>query len=307
MNNSIQIPLVLSGRKFIVFRVRGFFSFFGLLMLAGGNVDAQGLNIKLIADQAEYLPNESLMIGVSIENFSGTPVILGQHHEWIQFLIQDIRGRPVVRNGAPPPGEVFIVPNTATTTRWIDLAPYFNVRQQGAYSITAQVKVRQWKQSIEAQSCRIQVVGGLELAARKFGLPDTFRENVPPEIRVFRLLRKRTDGRLLLYLRVAEENDYAVYNVQRLGPLVQLSPPEFQLDSEGQIHVFFRSGARSYTYCVADAQGQLQKRQTHQLYLGKRPAMRMNNKKALGINGGRRVFTRLDIPKTPEAPKHKLP
>jgi len=286
-------------------RVPAFFVL--LLLLTGRVVDAQGLSIKLLADQAEYLPNESLMVGVAIENFSGTPVILGQDREWIKFLIQDIRGRPVAGNGAPPPGEVFIVPNAATTTRWINLAPYFNVRQQGAYSITAQVKVRQWKQNIQAQPCQVQVVGGLELAARKFGLPNSLRENSPPEIRAFRLLRKRADGRLLLYLRVAEENDYAVYNVQLLGPMIQLSPPEFQLDSDGRIHIFFRSGARSYMYCVANSQGQLQKRHTYQTYLGKRPAMRMNKKKALEITGGRRVFVSSDIPKTPKAPKGKLP
>jgi len=268
---------------------------------------AQGLSVKLLTDHAEYLPNESLMIGVSIENFSGTPVILGQHSKWIQFLILNTQGRPVVRNGNPPIGEVFIVANATTTTRWIDLAPYFNVRQPGPYFVTAKVNVRQWKQDVQAKSRRIQVVGGLELAAKKFGVPNGLGQSAPPEIRVFKLLRKRDGGRLLLYLRVAEENDYAVYNVRRLGPMVQLSPPEYQIDSEGQIHVFFRSGALTYIYCVADTQGQLQKRQTYQTYLGKRPAMRMSAKRKLEVSGGQRVFARSDFPLTPEAPRRKFP
>lgn len=277
------------------------------LLFFGGWLFAQGLNVKLLADHTEYLPNESLMIGVSIENFSGVPVVLGQHRDWIQFLIQDIQGRPVVRDGNPPAGEIFIVPNATTTTRWIDLAPYFNVRQLGVYSVTAKIRVRQWKQDIQAQPCRIQVIGGIELSSRKFGVPNRIQHGMPPEIRAFKLLRKRDDGRLLLYLRVAEENDYAVYNVQRLGPMVELSPPEYQLDSEGQIHVFFRSGARTYIYCMADAQGQLRKRQTYQTYLGKRPAVRMNKKGMPEIVGGRRVFARSDFPQVPEALRRKLP
>ena len=234
---------------------------------------------------------------------------LGQHREWIRFLILDIRGRPVVGSGNPPAGEIFIVPNATTTTRWIDLAPYFNVRQQGTYSVTAKVNVRQWKQDVQAQFCRIQVVGGLELAAKKFGVPNPLQSNTPPEIRVFKLLRKRDDGRLLLYLRVAEQNDYTVYNVRRLGPMVQLSPPEYQIDSEGQIHVFFRSGALTYIYCVADAQGQLQKRQTHQTYLAKRPAMYTNKNNVVEVRGGQRVFARSDFPLSTRSPRpgRKLP
>ncbi len=280
---------------------------FAVFLLCKGVLVAQGLSIKLMADHAEYLPNESLMIGVSIENFSGTPVVLGQHRGWIQFLIQDIQGRPVARSGKPPVGEIFIVSNATTTTRWINLAPYFNVRQQGTYSVTAKVNVRQWKQDVQAEPCKIQVVGGLELAAKKFGVPNRRGSSGPPEVRAFKLLRKRDDGRLLLYLRVAEENDYAVYNVQRLGPMVQLSPPEYQIDSEGQIHIFFRSGALTYIYCVADARGRLQKRQTYQTYLGKRPSMRTNVRKRIEVAGGRRVFARSDFPVTPDSPERKLP
>ena len=273
-----------------------------------GSLYSQGVVVRLSADREEYLPNESLMVGVSIENLSGTPVVLGQHREWILFLIQDVQGRPVARSGNPPAGEIFIIPNATTVTRWIDLAPYFNVRQQGTYSITAKVNVRQWKQDVQAQFCRIQVVGGLKLAAKKFGVPNPADNSAPPEIRVFKLLRKRDGGRLLLYLRVAEQNDYNVYNVQRLGPMVQLSPPEYQIDSESQIHIFFRSGALTYIYCVANAQGRLQKRQTYQTYLGKRPAMRTNVKKKIEVAGGRRVFARSDFPVVaPEALGRKLP
>ncbi len=277
------------------------------VLLCTGGLWAQGLKIKLLTEHLEFLPNESLMVGVSIENFSGTPVILGQHREWIRFLIQDIKGRPVVKDQNPPPGDIFIVPNASKTTRWIDLAPYFNVRQLGAYSVTAQINVRQWKQDIHADPCRIQVVGGQMLASQKFGVPDPLRRNTPPEIRAFKLLRKRTNGRLVLYLRVAEENDYAVYNVKRLGPMVQLLPPEYQLDSEGNIHVFFRSGARTYIYCVADVDGALKKRQTHETHLKKRPAMSMSKKGVIKIKGGRRVFARSDFPTIPEPPRRRLP
>jgi hypothetical protein len=279
----------------------------GAALLCMGGLWAQGLKIRMLTEHLEFLPNESLMVGVSIENFSGTPVILGQHREWIRFLIQDVKGRPVVKDKDPPPGEIFIVNSATTTIRWIDLAPYFNVRKLGAYSITAQINVRQWKQDIQADPCRIQVVGGQVLASRKFGVPDPLRRNAPPEIRAFKLLRKRANGRLVLYLRVAEENDYAVYSVDRLGPMVQLSPPEYQLDSEGNIHVFFRSGARTYLYCVANVDGALQKRQTHETHLKKRPAMRMDNKGVIKIKGGRRLFARTDFPSIPEPPRRRLP
>jgi len=279
----------------------------GLFLICIKGLYAQGISVKLLASQVDYLPNESLKIGVSIENYSGQPMIFGQHRGWIQFLIQDVKGRPVVRSRNPPPGEIFILKNASSSTRWIDLAPYFNVRQPGIYFVTAKISARHLRQNVQAQPCKIQVVKGLELASGKFGVPGSSQRDVAPEIRVFKLLRKRDSGRLSLYLRLAEENDYVVYNVQRLGPMVQLSPPEYQLDSKGQIHIFFRSGARTYIYCVADAQGQLQKRQTHQTYLGKRPAMRMNNKKVLEIKGGLRVFARSDFPQVVEAPKRKLP
>ncbi len=193
--------------------------FVGVLLLCDNALVAQGIKVKLFADRIDYLPNESLLIGVSIENFSGQPVVFGQHREWIRFLILDIKGHPVERNGNPPPGEIFIVPNASSATRWIDLAPYFNVRRPGAYFVTAKISVRQWSLNVQAEPRKIQVVGGLELAARKFGVPNHEQRDAPPEVRVFKLLRKRDNGRLLLYLRVAEENDYIVYKVQQLNLL----------------------------------------------------------------------------------------
>tara|TARA_A100001037_G_scaffold291164_1_gene304868 strand:- start:1099 stop:1959 length:861 start_codon:yes stop_codon:yes gene_type:complete len=268
---------------------------------------ATGLEIRLQTLGPEFLPNEPLAVGVSIKNFSGRPVILGQHREWIRFLIMDVQGRPVVKGKDPPAGEIFIVPNGKTVVKWIDLAPFFNVRQPGTYSITGRVNVRQWRQDVDALPCQIKVTAGMVLAAHKFGVPDKNNIAKPPEIRVFKLLRKRADGRLLLYLRVAEENDYAVYTVRQLGPMVQLSPPEFQLDQSGRIHVFFRSGASRYTYCVADADGVLEKRQSYETYLRKRPMMRMSDKGVLEIRGGRRVFSYTDFPAAPPPPRRELP
>ena len=65
--------------------------FVGVLLLCDNALVAQGIKVKLFADRIDYLPNESLLIGVSIENFSGQPVVFGQHREWIRFLILDIK------------------------------------------------------------------------------------------------------------------------------------------------------------------------------------------------------------------------
>lgn len=277
--------------------------------LSVGALLGKGLKIQLIAEFREYLPGEALHCKLRIKNISDQPVILGQHPDWIKFTVFDTDLKPVLRRDVPPPGDVFIVPGMRVTEKYFKLGPYFNLSEQGRYSIQAHVHVREWKQTIQANAVQVRVIQGLPIMSLSQGISDPLRKNQPPEIRKFTLVRKRNEGRIHLYLRVAEEEGKRVYNVLPLGGMVSFAKPEFYLDKSGRAHAMFQNGSRSYLYCVADISGNLLKRQTHEIYRSKRPAFALDDRGELVVRGGRRVADASDIPrsKRPYRPLAPLP
>ena len=271
------------------------------LVMAGlwpTGVLGKGLELRLVSEYVEHLPGEAMYVKVSIKNIADQPVILGQSPDWIRFLVYNSDLKPVARRGAVPTGDVFIVPARQVTERFFKLGPYFDISEPGRYVIQTHVHVRAWKMNIQANAVQVRVIRGVPVASLAQGISDPLNPNQPPEIRKYTLVRKRNDGRIHLYLRVEEEMGKNVYGVLPLGGMVSFARPEFYLDKAGHAHALFQNGSRNYLYCRVDPKGELLKRETHEIYRGKRPVFGLNDQGDLEVNGGRRVDSPSDIPRT---------
>src|SRR5690349_11235635 len=91
------------------------------------------VEVEVVLDQDKYLPAEQLLAGVRIVNRSGQTLQLGEDADWIQFSIEQIGGGVIHQTSEPPVQGVFSLQSTERATVKVDLAPRFDLRQQGRY------------------------------------------------------------------------------------------------------------------------------------------------------------------------------
>src|SRR5439155_20789688 len=99
-------------------------------------VSAQ-VSVELALDQDQFLPGESLEVGVRITNFSGQTLHLGKDNDWLHFTIEG-RDNYIVPGsvGVPVQGE-FDVESSSVVTRRVEVGAYFAVSRLGRYLVSA--------------------------------------------------------------------------------------------------------------------------------------------------------------------------
>ncbi len=101
-------------------------------------VNAQ-INVKLSTAQEQFLPGEELQLAVKVSNFTGAPLRLGTHPQWIAFTIERSEGGVVNKlSEVPDTGEFSLEQATGGTMRF-DVAPLFALDRAGSYRVTAVV------------------------------------------------------------------------------------------------------------------------------------------------------------------------
>jgi hypothetical protein len=254
------------------------------------------ITVEVHFDEEQYLANESMVAAVKIVNFSGQTLKLGAEPDWLRFAVES-DNYYVTKRGDPPVVEEFDLPSASKATRRVDLAPYFDLGRPGHCRVTATVKITQLGQEITSPPAKVNIISGTKLWELEFGLP------VPPgnggaaaEARKYALLQTMSQRRMRLYVRVSDRYDARVYRIFPLGRLLSFSRPETQVDRQAQLHVLFQTGAREFTYCVINPDGELLKRQTHS-YTDTRPRLHADQEGKISVAGGVRVVTSSDWPK----------
>jgi hypothetical protein len=258
------------------------------------------ITVEVHFEEEQYLAHESLVAAVKIVNFSGQTLKLGTEADWLRFLVES-DDYYVTKRGDPPVVEQFDLPSASKATRRVDLAPYFDMGKPGHCRVTATVKIAQLGQEITSPPAKVGIISGTRLWELEFGLPaQPGNGEASPEVRKYALLQTMSQKRMRLYVRVSDRYDARVYRVFPIGRLLSFSRPETQVDRQAQLHVLFQTGAREFTYCVINPEGELLKRQTHQ-YTDSRPRLRADHEGRIAVVGGMRTVSSTDWPKPSDA------
>lgn len=253
------------------------------------------VEVEVVVDQDKFLPAEELMAGVRIVNRSGQTLLLGEEADWIKFSIEQIGGGTVHQISQPPVQGEFSLQSTERATVKVDLAPRFDLRQQGRYVLTATVKIKEWGQALTTKPVRIEIVEGTKLWTQEFGVPSATGETQLPEMRSYTLQQANyLKSQLRLYLRVAG-SDGRVIKMLNLGPMISFGRPEPQLDRQSRLHVLYQNGAKTFSYIVVNPQGEITKRQTFE-YADTRPRLSLDDAKNIVVSGGARRISADDLP-----------
>lgn len=251
------------------------------------------VEVEVVLDQDKYLPAEQLLAGVRIVNRSGQELNLGEDVDWATFSIERIGGGVVHLISQPPMQGVFKLKSSARATVKVDIAPCYDLRQQGRYLITATVKIKEWDKVLLTKPVPLEIVEGTKLWEQAFGVPQPGGTQ-PPEVRKYTLQQANYLKSLRLYLRVSTA-DARVLKLLNVGPMIGFGQPEPQVDQESRLHLLYQNAAKTFNYLIVNPDGDIVQRQTYE-YSDTRPRLRSDEGGRIMVTGGMRRPAADDLP-----------
>ena len=267
------------------------------------------VKVELELEKHQYLSREDLVVGVKITNLSGQTLHLGEDDEWLGFMVEDEQNnRPVPREADVPVKKPFELESSKVGTRYVNIAPYYQLQPQGRYKITAVVKLKEWGDRLESPSQSLEIIKGSSLWATTYGVPPREgQQGAAPDMRKYILQKVVTLKQMQLYVSITDATSDYAYKVLMLGPMVSFSRPEAQLDKLSNLHVLCQSGSKWFFYSVVSPEGNLAMRQTYYLG-GSRPTLKPDGDGGIRVSGGNYQPSSSDYPTPTNAlPVYPLP
>lgn len=209
------------------------------------------LEVQVSEQKDTFLLYEPIPLIVSIRNYSGRTVQLEDsgEHSWLSFVVAGEAGNFIPGVGKLETQEPVLVPAGETISRTVDVLPLYDLREQGSYRVQAAVELN-GVQSISTP-ISLTIINGRELWSQTAGLPPT--DKGEDEYRTYSLVaRSSSTAPDLLHVCVRDEAHQLVYGLIPLGEFLTLTPPTAQVDKEGDLHVLYQTGPRSYGYVQID-------------------------------------------------------
>jgi len=254
------------------------------------------VTVEVTLEQDQFLPAEAIMAAVRIANRSGQTLMLGDKPNWLTFSMEARSGLVVSKAGEVPVTGEFVLESSKVASRRVNLTPYFSLTKPGRYSVAASVRIQPWDKEFTSPPKAFDIIQGNKLWEQDFGVPPPAGAGTSnPEVRKYALQQANYLKQLRLYFRLTDAAESRIFRLFALGPVVSFGRPEPQVDQQCNLHVLFQTGARSFSYCVINPEGQLVIRQTHD-YASTRPRLQADANGKIIVTGGARRVTVDDLP-----------
>ena len=263
----------------------------GVLSVLSPTVRAQ-ITVQVAAERDTLLLYEAIRVNVTVRNYSGRTIDLGgpDNSHWLGFLIADEAGERIPLVGQAPASEPATIPPGRTEVRTVDLLPYYDLRQRGTFTVRAVVDgpgIRTLSPPV-----KFTVLNGRQIWKQTVGLPVS-SDQTNDEYRTYSLLTLRVGRSDFLYVGAQDEPHNLVYGTIPLGECLAVGEPSAKIDSEGNLHVLYRSGPRSYSYAEIDPAGKTLKRTVHSDLLSV-PHLATGDDGAIAVAGGEQTYPRVE-------------
>lgn len=264
-----------------------------MLLACAGPLSAQ-VKIELSLDQEQFLPGEALLVKVKITNLSGQTLNLGSDEDWLKFAVDSRDGFIVLKNGEAPVAEKIVLESAKAAIKPVNIAPYFNLKKPGSYSVSATATIKDWDKQLISAPKTFDIINAAPLCDKEFGVPPPpGAGNRPPEVRKYSLLQANYLQQLTLYFKLSDVSG-KILRVYPLGPMLNISLPETQVDRLSNLHVLYQIGAHASCYTVFNPDGEITKRQTY--HFEARPRLRFDEEGNVVVTGAVRRAKPDDLP-----------
>jgi hypothetical protein len=264
-----------------------------LALLSGFPAFAQ-IEVRLKPVQQAHLPGEEIQVAVQISNFSGRLIELGTEPDWIRFGIESLDGWVVNRLTDPPDSGSFKLDTSLRGTLYYDVQPLFDVSTPGRYRLTASVRTASGEEVLSPPTT-FDVIKGSRIWEREVGIASDDGQTTL-ERRKFIVQQANYLRSLKLYVRITDSSESRTFKVLPVGSTIATSRPQFVVDQLSRLHLVHQTSVDDYYYHIIDPDGTIALRQVY-VYTDRRPELRVNDKREVGVIGGSRKVTRSDLPK----------
>jgi hypothetical protein len=272
------------------------------------SAQAQVVVVDIVTQQNEFLSGEAMTIGVRIANQSGRELHLGRDNQWLKIDVRSLDERRVGVMKEIPIIGAFTVESPMRGMKLFDIEPYFEMNRPGRYFITATVFIREgrWQQEVKSAPKAVNIVTGLTVWDKQFGVIDNARPQGAPEVRKYALQRANmVNSKMKMYLRLSSVDGFKVYRVVPIDYMTSFSKHEAKTDKYNNLHVLLqtpRAIARDWNYSVFGDDGRLILRRTYNADHS-RPRLRPDKDGLVQVVGGMRRSSRSDLPKIEKTSK----
>lgn len=276
--------------------MNNFFRFLWLLfiLLLPAIAKAQ-VKVELSFPQEQYLAYEPIIAVLKISNQSGQSIQFKKNDDWLDFSLQTKSGRIIPKVSELREIEDFELQSGEMATVRVNIEPLFKPTDPGKYSVIATVSIRTWNKNFTSEEVTFDIVTGIKIWEKEFGVPTTEGENKTPEVRKYALLVANFKQNLRLYFRLSSTDEGVVYKMTFLGNLTSISRPECNLDKFNNLHILHQFGAKLFKYTVISPDGKIFVRETHE-YVNSRPRLWMDKDGKIFVRGGARKISNDDLP-----------
>jgi hypothetical protein len=252
------------------------------------------VTIDVTLDQKAFLPGEALNAIVRITNLSGQTLHLGQDEGWLKFAVASRDGSVVPTHGEAPVKEKIDLESAQAVIKRVNIAPYFDLKTPGEFSLVATATIKDWNQKIASAPVPFDIANAATLWLRDFGVPRAAgASNAPPEVRRYALLEANHLSKLTLYFQLTDASGN-LNRVYQVGRMLNVDTPDAQIDKFSNLHVLYQIGPHSSCYLVINTDGELITRQTY--VFAPRPRLKFDEEGKIVVAGGERRVSDSDLP-----------
>jgi hypothetical protein len=286
---------------------RFFFTFAGLcLVVLSVSVNAQmTLDIKL--PQKSFIKYEVIEVEIHLTNNSSEPLDLGKEKgtAWLDFYVTTSDDLQINKNSRVwNPPSMLLLPGEIKTVS-VDILPFFQIRQSGDYTVTAEVTY-EGKTSM-SPTRRFSVESGVTVWTQRYTPPASTTDSLKGTQLEYSLLMHRLGSKQMLYARIQDSQSEYVYCNAPLGHILSYGDPSVRIDRQGNFHIFHQSGTRIYNYSSFSASGK-HKPTRYFSNMSSTPQMVADSKGNTEIVGGEEIFEKNGVEEViPTAPMARPP
>ena len=277
-------------------------------LATGSPLQAQ-VTVEITQRQTDYLPREAIILGVRITNLAGRTIALGKDANWLHFLVERKSKGFLSRTDDMPLKGLFQIESSKVATRYVNLAPFYDITIPGRYRVSAVVTIDELGLQVTSTPKDFDIVRGISLWEQGFGVPNSAGiTNTPPEFRKYILQQTANLQQMRLYVCLTDSVENRIFRVSFLGPMVSFSRPEAQLDAASNLYVLWQTGARIFQFTQVGTEGRVKLRQTY-THTNSRPTLKKDADGKIRVIGGIRRVSEEDLPSPDqdEAPTNSIP
>jgi hypothetical protein len=261
------------------------------LLLACTSAWAAPLSVQIRCEKDTFLVYEAIPVTVSVHNFSGRNVAIDESEPQtsLEFVVATEAGQLMRAFGHPSLGHSVLIPPGKTVSQTVDLLPLYELRERGTYRIYA--VLRSPAGTAQSPSITITLLNGRELWSQVAGLPG--RDGEPDQYRTYTLLAWRSPREDGLYVQVRDDVHSTAYSLVALGAFLPTFAPQAKVDADGNLHVLFQNGPRSFGYVEIDPVARPIARAAYSDF-NSRPTLTGDKDGRIRVTGGEQTYPKVE-------------